>query len=445
MANLNSLFNLDHLSIFMLALVNYVCIIVAVFARNHLAGDRNCALFFKWFPVLVLSLNCLVTADHIILFLGAWGISNFVLGRLMGYNSPWKAAHEAAVLAYKTFTFGFVCLAAALLSLAYYANSLSIQTVLTVSLTPGILMVILSLILIAAMTQSALWPFHKWLTSSLNSPTPASAVMHAGLVNGGGFLLTRLSPLYSHDTTFLTIIFALGIITAIVGTLWKLMQSDYKRMLACSTMGQMGFMVVQCGLGLFPAAVAHLCWHGLYKAYMFLGSGSAAQEQRLDPAYPVKFRDFILSFGCGLAGTVVFATIAYPGIDGFDTRLILLCVAAIAGTQLALPLVRRPGGMGILLGLGATLIGGGMYGLSVYLVELLLGPLNLAQAYTLNGIHLVGIGGIVLSWLGLLFVKLPETISDYPAWVLKIYVRSLNGGQPHKKTITTHRNHYTDK
>jgi len=129
------------------------------------------------------------------------------------------------------------------------------------------------------MTQSAIWPFHTWLISSLNSPTPVSAIMHAGLINGGGFLLTRFAGLFVQSTGMLQVIFFLGLLTALIGTLWKLMQHDIKRMLACSTMGQMGFMIAQCGLGLFPAAIAHLCWHGLFKAYLFLSSGSAAHEK----------------------------------------------------------------------------------------------------------------------------------------------------------------------
>ena len=106
--------------------------------------------------------------------------------------------------------------------------------------------------------------------------------MHAGLINGGGFLLARFAPMLAIQPPILNLIFIAGITTALLGTLWKLMQSDVKRMLACSTMGQMGFMIAQCGLGLFPAAVAHLSWHGLFKAYLFLSTGSAAKEKRLD-------------------------------------------------------------------------------------------------------------------------------------------------------------------
>ena len=87
--------------------------------------------------------------------------------------------------------------------------------------------------------------------------------MHAGLVNGGGFLIVRFAPLYLNYPGILNIIFIIGLSTAIMGTLWKLMQSDIKRMLACSTMAQMGFMIAQCGLGLFSAAIAHIILHGL--------------------------------------------------------------------------------------------------------------------------------------------------------------------------------------
>ena len=165
--------------------------------------------------------------------------------------------------------------------------------------------------------------------------------MHAGLVNGGGFLLARFAPLYVEHSILLTAIFVIGLATALLGTLWKLMQSDVKRMLACSTMGQMGFMLAQCGLGLFPAAVAHLVWHGLFKAYLFLASGGAAQEKRLDLGYPPKPATFFLALLCGVAGSLGFALTSAQSWFAGDTTLVLMVVAFLAASQFALPILRE--------------------------------------------------------------------------------------------------------
>lgn len=436
------LFSIDPLSVTMLILVNYVFLLVGKFANRYLRGDASYRPFFTYFPALVVSLNILVISDNALLFLGAWGLSNTLLGLLMGYRSKWKAARESAILAYKAFAIGWLCLAGAFALLIWDAGTLSIQKIIT---TPEAPIWALWLIFATAMTQSALWPFHKWLTSSLNSPTPASAMMHAGLVNGGGFLLAKMAPLYLGHDLILTTVFCLGLATAVVGTLWKLVQNDYKRMLACSTMGQMGFMIAQCGLGLFAAAVAHLCWHGLYKAYMFLGSGSAPQEKRYDLNQSINIKNFTAASIFGIWGGSLFTLIAYPDLDKFDTRFILVSVAMIAGTQLVLPLLGKLKPSQWFMALIKVSFFACLYGLSVRSIDLILEPLNINQPYELNIFHWIGLMTLVLSWMSMLFHKNKNHISQYPKFVQRLYVMALNGGQPHTSTVTTHKNQYTDR
>jgi NAD(P)H-quinone oxidoreductase subunit 5 len=288
------------------------------------------------------------------------------------------------------------------------------------------------------MTQSAIWPFHRWLTSSLNSPTPVSAIMHAGLINGGGFLLARFSPMISAQSTVLNIIFITGIITALLGTLWKLMQSDVKRMLAFSTMGQMGFMVAQCGLGLFPAAVAHLCWHGLFKAYLFLASGSAAQVKRLDLGGPPSPWHFLLAILSGLICAIMFALISDKDIAPNDTSFFLIVLAMMAGTQFALPIIRQST---LWIAFLATTIIGALYGLSVYLIEQALSDTSLMYPQPLNGLHIIALVAFIVAWIGMLFMRQRHSVA-FSDRALKAYVYLLNASQPDPKTITTHRNDY---
>jgi NAD(P)H-quinone oxidoreductase subunit 5 len=298
------------------------------------------------------------------------------------------------------------------------------------------------LLLIGAMTQSAIWPFHRWLTSSLNSPTPVSAIMHAGLVNGGGFLLTRFAPLYLEHSTLLTVIFAIGLVSALLGTLWKLMQSDVKRMLACSTMGQMGFMLIQCGLGLFPAAVAHLVWHGMFKAYLFLASGGAAQEKRFDLSYPPNPFTFICALICGVIGSIGFSYATCKSWFADDTTLLLMVVAFLAASQFALSILCHKIRQKIPLALAATILMGLVYGSSVRLIEWMMEPMLLMHPQPLNALHIAGIIVLTLTWLLFLFIRNKDKTIESPAWILKGYVKSLNASQPHPPTVTTHRNHY---
>lgn len=434
-------FHVDTLSFVMMGLVAFVAISIGSFSIRYLKGDRKQKAFFIYLTALILTVFVMVCADNMPVLLASWGISNLLLSRLMLHKREWEAARQSSVLAVKNFALGFVFLGSAFLILYSATGETSIQEIITKPIESKWMVLSGLLLLLAAMTQSALWPFHRWLTSSLNSPTPVSAIMHAGLINGGGFLLARFAPLLVSQPVVLNIIFIAGIVTALLGTLWKLMQSDIKRMLASSTMGQMGFMIAQCGLGLFPAAVAHLCWHGLFKAYLFLASGSAAKEKRLDLEYPPTIIQFSLSLICGAFAAYMFSITSGKELMSANTTLFLTFLAMIAGAQFSLPILRRKQKFKLPLAIVASIFAGACYGFSVYVIEYVLEPLNISMPQTLNVFHFVAAGLLLASWLGMLFIRTSKQ-NLYPEWLLKKYVQMLNASQPHPKTITAHRNKY---
>lgn len=136
----------------------------------------------------------------------------------------------------------------------------------------------IALLLIAAVViPAAQWPFHRWLLDSAVAPTPVSAVMHAGIVNAGGILLTRYAALFNGSYTQLVLL-VLSSISVLLGTGIMLVHVDYKRQLVGSTIAQMGFMLLQCALGAYTAAIIHAVLHGLFKATLFLQSGSAVRQ-----------------------------------------------------------------------------------------------------------------------------------------------------------------------
>lgn len=440
MSYINELFYFDSLALTITLLVLFIGFFIASFASRYLKGDINYKRFYVVLASLMISIVTMVSANNLILLFASWLLSNFLLVRLMVHKKRWPAAKESGVLALKTLGIGFVAIIIAFSIFYYVSGTLNIQEVISITTASEIILIPLILIAIAAMTQSGIWPFHKWLISSLNSPTPVSAMMHAGLINGGGFLLARFAPLYLQQSILLTAIFVAGLITVILGTLWKLMQSDVKRMLACSTMGQMGFMFIQAGLGLFPAAVAHLCWHGMFKAYLFLASGNAAQENRLDLGYPPSLTAFALAIICGLFGSYGFAFAV--GSDWFapDTSIVLVIIALIATTQFALPILKNSQIKMLPIAIISSAIIGILYGGSVHLAESILLPLNIMQPQPLNIIHVIGIAVLSLSWLVMLFGY--NRKMELPKWVMYLYVKALNSSQPHHKTITTDRNTY---
>ena len=142
------------------------------------------------------------------------------------------------------------------------------------------------LIFFGAMSKSAQFPLHMWVPDSLYAPTPIHALLHAGIINAGGFLLTRLAPLFVLSPTTLHVALLIGLATAIIGTSMMLVQNDIKKTLCYSTIGQMGYMIMECGLGAFPLAVFHLIAHGLFKAEIFLNCGKGIHEARLYPEQP---------------------------------------------------------------------------------------------------------------------------------------------------------------
>jgi len=438
-----SLFHFDALAAVMAALVVFVAATVAAFAARYLRGDARYARFFLLLALTVVSVTGMVSADNLLLMLAAWGASNVLLVTLMVHKPAWNAARYSGRLAASNFALGFACVAAAFGILYAATGSMSIQAINdgVAGTTPAMTAALL-LLIVAAMTQCGIWPFHRWLTSSLNSPTPVSAVMHAGLVNGGGFLLARFAPLYFEAPQLLTMIFVAGLVTALLGTLWKLMQNDIKRMLACSTMGQMGFMLVQCGLGLFPAAVAHLCWHGLFKANLFLASGGSAREKRLDPEYPPTPKAIGFALACGVAGSYGFALASQKPWVANDTTMFLVAIALFASIQFALPILRPDPSRRLPLAFVATALAGGVYGLSIYLVEYALAPLDMARAQPLNPVHVLGLALLGAAWLSVMFVGNTRRSSRAPDWLPALYVKALNASQPHSKTVTTHRNDY---
>lgn len=441
MINLKQLFYTDNLSLIMMGLVGFVAISIASFSSRYLKGDRRQRHFYFNLIALTSIVFIMVNANNIILLCVSLTISNFILTRLMIHKNEWEAARQSSKLALRNFSIGLIFLGSSCALISFSTGEISIQAIfLHSSIDQNWIITSLLIMFVGTMTQSALWPFHRWLTSSLNSPTPVSAIMHAGLVNGGGFILARFAPMILQQPIILNLIFVTGIVTALLGTLWKLMQSDVKRMLGCSTMGQMGFMMAQCGLGLFPAAIAHLCWHGLFKAYLFLASGSAAQEKRFDLESPISLRKFLVALVCGTLGAYMFSLTSGKTFFVWDTTLFLILLSMIAGTQFTLSIISNHSKM-IPFAVIGTLFMGATYGLSVHLIEKTLVSMNISKPQPLNIFHIIGFLALFIAWIGIIFARNSKR-DQFPNWMLRAYVCMLNASQPHPSTVTTYRNQY---
>ena len=214
----SAFFSIDALATLMIALVSFMGCCIASFSYRYLQGDSQFRSFFIQLVALIFSVLIMVSANDLILLWGAWCVSNALLVRLMIHKSSWKAARASGTLAAKNYLLGALCMAIAFILLYLQNGDTNIQVLIHENSQSPLTLVALIFLLIAAMTQSAIYPFHRWLISSLNSPTPTSALMHAGIVNGGGLVLTRFALLFLQVPYLLTVIFIIGVATALIGT-----------------------------------------------------------------------------------------------------------------------------------------------------------------------------------------------------------------------------------
>jgi NAD(P)H-quinone oxidoreductase subunit 5 len=175
---------------------------------------------------------------------------------------------------------------------------------------------------------------------------------------------------------------------------------------------------------------------------LFLASGAGAQEWRLPLEHPPKIRVFLLAFLCGALGTAAFTWSSHMKLMAGDTTLFLIGLSLIAGTQLALPILRNLGWKSIATAAFATTLIGAAYGLSIEAFKYMLAPMDLFAPQELNTAHIMGYGILLLAWLSMTFSCRSKLASSPPRWMVRGYVAMLNAAQPHPRTITTHRNNY---
>lgn len=442
---LTNIFYINQLSLLMLCIINVVGISILSFSSRYVPTDDSYQKYMMKIIGLIISLSLISILDHFMFFLFFWGMSNLLLTELIMHKKSWQEAKESGLTAQKYLSASFVMIARAIALLAYHAETSSINKMISYNYPHKIVLLFLILMTLGTMIQSAIWPFHRWLISSVNAPTTVSALMHAGLVNGGGFLIVKFFNLYKQLPQVLDYIFILGLCTAVLGSLAKLLQPDIKKMLACSTIGQMGFMFMQLGLGLVPAALAHLFYHGFFKAYLFLRSASIIQEKRLPLSYPPTLTYLLQACICSIPGTIAFAYINNQTFTATNTHVIVLVIAYITLTQSCLTIITEKN-MGASIrytqAIFFSIIFGLIYGFCLYLVESFLKPLNLVQHLPLKCIHAIGIFIIIALWIIMLLSNFLEKIVSRYTYLQKIYVVILNWSQPYPKTITAHRNNY---
>lgn len=285
----------DPLGSLLATIILGISLIVHLYSVRYMAEEAAYGQFFVLLDLMTAALLFMVIAGDLITLVIAWYLVGVLLYFLLGQDTRSQTAYRFAFWTLITYRIGDLplILAAALLYNAYDTWSLTVifneilanphaHQVMGLPLTE----VVAALIGFAAFARSAQFLLHTWLPYTMDGPTPVSALMHAGIVNAGGFLINRFAPVFVHSGDVLSVIFIVGLFTAVFGSLLMLTQNDIKKALGYSTMGQMGFMIMECGIGAFSLAIYHMFAHGVFKGTMFLSAGSVINNARQDDGIP---------------------------------------------------------------------------------------------------------------------------------------------------------------
>ncbi len=344
-------------TVIMLALVAFVGAIVSRYAGNYLAGDANQGGFHKWLSLTLASILTLIVSGNLLMFAAAWIATSLCLHQLLMFYRERPAAVLAAHKKFVASRVGDLSLLGAVLLIGSTLGTLEFaEMARRMAVWSGPLPATLHwaavLVAASAMLKSAQFPFHGWLIQVMEAPTPVSALLHAGIVNAGAFLVIRMSPVVSLSEPALVLLAVVGLVTLALGSLVMLTQTSIKVSLAWSTTAQMGFMLLECGLGLYSLAMLHLVAHSLYKAHAFLASGSGVDAFRA-PAITAPAAGFrpgrlgLSLLGSAIATAVVTAVFGVT-LDGQPAVLAAITVVAIAISQLLLQGVAYAGRIGFL-------------------------------------------------------------------------------------------------
>jgi NADH-quinone oxidoreductase subunit L len=329
----------DPLSVFMMLVVSGVGFLILSYAIGYMHGDEEERRYHAYKALFVFSMLLLVQAGDLLLLLAGWGMVGLSSYLLINFWHFRRTAVEAGKKAFIMNAFGDATFALALFVLIQHVGALDFETVFTrapevIDESSTVAVLIALGILGGAVAKSAQVPLHTWLPDAMEGPTPVSALIHAAtMVTAGVYLIARTNVLFELAPAIHDLAAVLGAITLLMAGLIALVQVDIKRVIAYSTMSQIGYMFVGVGLGAYGAGMFHLMTHAFFKALLFMAAGivihALSDEQDIRKMGGLA-RDLPLTHKAFLAGALALA--AVPPFAGFFSKDAILASAANAGT-----------------------------------------------------------------------------------------------------------------
>ena len=338
-------FMVDGLTAMMMCVVTFVSLMVHIYTIGYMDEDEGYNRFFAYISLFTFSMLMLVMSNNMLQLFFGWEAVGLVSYLLIGfwYNKPTAIfANMKAFLVNRVGDFGFILgigLIAAYTGTLNYTEAFAQAADLSALTLPGtswmLITVICICLFIGAMGKSAQFPLHVWLPDSMEGPTPISALIHAAtMVTAGIFMVARMSPLFELSETALNFIMIIGAITALFMGFLGIIQNDIKRVVAYSTLSQLGYMTVALGASAYSVAVFHLMTHAFFKALLFLGAGSVIMglHHNQDIRYMGAVRKYMpITWITSLLGSL--ALIGTPFFSGFYSKDSI--IEAVHGSNLA--------------------------------------------------------------------------------------------------------------
>ena len=339
-------FLVDRLTALMMCVVTFVSLMVHIYTIGYMREDPGYQRFFSYISLFTFAMLMLVMSNNFLQLFFGWEAVGLVSYLLIGFWYKKETAIFAnlkAFLVNRVGDFGFILGIAGVVmftgSLDYAevfasADEVATQNIEVFSGTPWNAMTVICILLfIGAMGKSAQAPLHVWLPDSMEGPTPISALIHAAtMVTAGIFMVARMSPLFELSTTALGFVIVIGSITAFFMGLLGIVQNDIKRVVAYSTLSQLGYMTVALGASAYSAAIFHLMTHAFFKALLFLAAGSViiAMHHEQDIRKMGGIRKYMpITYWTALIGSL--ALIGFPGSSGFFSKDLL--IEAVKGSH----------------------------------------------------------------------------------------------------------------
>jgi NADH-quinone oxidoreductase subunit L len=325
--NVDAGFFVDNLTACLLIVVTTIGMLVHVYSIGYMAHDPGRWRFFAYLNLFMFSMLLLVLASSWLVVFVAWelvGLSSYLL---IGF---WYRKRSAALASKKAFIVnrvGDVGFALGIMAIFVNTGTLDIRTSIEALIARGDanvipIAVVAILVFAGAVGKSAQFPLHVWLPDAMEGPTPVSALIHAAtMVNAGVYLVARANPIFAHAPSVMVIVAAIGIFTALLAASIALTQTDIKRVLAYSTLSQLGYMFAALGVGAWTAAIFHLMTHGFFKGLLFLDSGSvihAVHDEQDMRRMGGLWRRIPITYWTMLVGAVAISGI--PPLAGFFSK-----------------------------------------------------------------------------------------------------------------------------